>query len=536
MANSRIKYANSYLEFDRQLNTFESTDTQVRDEFTSMSGTKEFLNYHTKRRIRIGREFGSPGDVTGLRSFFEFAKDGSEFSFERDPDLGTYINFDGEVRANDGLDYTYVGTSHNYHANNIDQSPANAILSSADDTKPRFVSDPQENFKKGMFVEGSGTNHLLRSEEFDVSPWGLQTGATVAANYASIPAPDGTFTADNVTAPNVSSGLLQTTSTAVTFDGSGSIYVYALDVMIIRVVIASSTTGNLVVEDVSIAPSAGWQRIAASYTGGTAGNFNYFVLSLTAGVNFLLWGAQLETNYTPSSYIQSVSAKGSRAGEYLEIPLSIDYFDKSTQDPTGAMSNNFSFWAFPLWGGNDTAQNSTFFQVLDSTHLKPFIEFASFGSTTYNIFGYDDTGVTAKVNEIQSASYTGAMTHYFIQISHSPNGAKRIAKIYVNGTLLSGTGSGTFSDYSPIYQPDRLIIGNKETAANTANMIISEFTSYKDREFTETEIQELADKTKQLGYCANRYEGLTLINDSFVDDARPGIASRPFELEFEKIT
>ncbi len=108
MANSRLKYGNSYFHFDRLMNVFRSVDSQLRQQFTSLSGAKEFLSFHTNRRITIGRELSKPGEVAGLRSFWEYAKDGSSFMFERDPELGVYLNFDGSINSNDGLASTHI--------------------------------------------------------------------------------------------------------------------------------------------------------------------------------------------------------------------------------------------------------------------------------------------------------------------------------------------------------------------------------------------------------------------------------------------
>ena len=530
MANSRLKYGNNYFEFDRKLNVFESVDEQLRAQFTSLSGVKEFLNFATKRRLRIGRELSNPGEVSGLRSFWEYAKDGSAFTFERDPELGIYLNCDGEVYSNDGISYTYNGNSEQLYwtSNQFEQRNTftqNTLVSQTDGTKPRFVNDTVKGYKKGLLLEGSGTNEILYSEDFNNAAW-TKTGVTVAANNTDIESPVGGYIADRMHG----SGTIEQSAGALSgTQVSASVYAYDVAGHDVNIKIKSSIDGILATSAGFLAVTTGWRRIYVSYSGSLAGNISIVIENTNASSNVILWGAQLEKRYTPSSYMKSEGTSGTRTGEYIKFPLSTDYFDQD-----GDRYNSFSFWIYPYFGGSD--QNTQIiFTIKNDTTGRYFFYFdhSYSGIGVWEGHGIKYDGSSA-FNNVQSSSLSTDfdMIHIFIQLHHANAG--NVIKFYINGTLLTGTSSNTFTDYAPADLPDTLYIGSPSPSF-TANMVLSEFTSYRGKEFTQTEITELAAATLQQGHAANRYEDLTLVNTDFIDKCNPGTELKGFELEFEKV-
>jgi hypothetical protein len=181
---------------------------------------------------------------------------------------------------------------------------------------------------RGVLIEGSRTNLLVRSQEFDNAAWekipvGSALIPTVTANQGA--APDGTTTADRVqfslngaTASgdisilrqsNATTGALTHSVWLKSFDGSSS---YAMQIIL-------PDGGG---QAITVTPS--WQRFTV--TGTSSGSVGYGVRlrgaqsptnSNTADV--LIWGAQLEAASFPSSYIPTVAAAATRAADSLSI-------------------------------------------------------------------------------------------------------------------------------------------------------------------------------------------------------------------------
>lgn len=524
MANSRLKYGDTFFEFERKMNVFRSVDSQLRNDFTSLNGTKEFLNYHTARRLSIGRELSKPGEVSGLRSFWEYAKDGAAFSFERDPELGLYLNFDGAVYSNDAIDYTYSGGENYYKTGAVNQilaSETNIQMSQSDGLNPRFVSATSgDRFNKGLFIEGKSTNKCLYSQEFTNAAW-TKSGATVSNFGADVTAPDGTYTADLVETPGT---VYQDCGTLSGNRVVASCYFYGIDPGDTVTIRIKSSLGTLNSQFAYSDPCFGWQYIYASYAG-TLGTNVTIELEFTGTT--LIWGAQVEELLSPTSYIPTTSATASRSNEYIEFPLSSDYFDQET-----SRVHAFSFWMHPLYNSNNNDDN-VIFQILnaDVSDIYPFLQFKNLG-TNFVTTGYNYDQSSASLSVTKASTPSNAMAHYFVYVGHGESSGDRFVSIYKNGTLV--VSSGTFSDYAPIHLPNTLVIGDKY-GDDTAPMVLTEFCYWKGKTFTSTEIQELADAEYQLGYGANRYENLTLVNTDFIDECKPGTVLKSFELEFEKV-
>ena len=155
----------------------------------------------------------------------------------------------------------------------------------------------------GTYVDGDGliktavTNLLLRSEEFDQSPWAASTGVTVTAN-AEI-APDGTLTAARVQWDAANKSLSQTI--AVT---SGLIYQFSVWVKgaageSIRL---SGPTGE------NYTLTGDWQRISLINTPSSSSQgYSLNTFGGATARDLYVWGAQLEQSSTVGEYIKTTS-------------------------------------------------------------------------------------------------------------------------------------------------------------------------------------------------------------------------------------
>jgi hypothetical protein len=223
--------------------------------------------------------------------------------------------------------YSFTRASDGYYTN-------------SDGTLTNFASGALRRGDRGVLIEGSRTNLLTYSQQFDDASW-TDANTTVSANSTN--APDGTTTADILTA---------TTSTSVgkskTFTGTAAAYTCSL--------IAKAGTSSWL----RIATSNGtstinsWFNLSSGATGTTeAGQTStivplsdgYYICSVvrtmaattctvfyrfanadngvtgTSGQTQTWWGAQVELGGFVSSYIPTVAAAATRAADVLSYTV-----------------------------------------------------------------------------------------------------------------------------------------------------------------------------------------------------------------------
>ena len=198
----------------------------------------------------------------------------------------------------------------------------------------------------GMLLEGTQTNLLLRSEEFDNAAWN-KTNITVTANNTT--APDGTATADKVAATasaatniNQAATINSTVATYIIHAKKGS---GATDCNTFGL-FNNTTAQNLLFgtlnydtgvwsytvgsTGVTVSPLGnGWYRIIMIVTANiTSGNsviaYSGFTgSSETAGEYAYIWGACLTAGIN-ASYIKTVASTVTRAVDSLNTPFNFD--------------------------------------------------------------------------------------------------------------------------------------------------------------------------------------------------------------------
>jgi hypothetical protein len=229
---------------------------------------------------------------------------------------------------------------------------------------PRFDFDPVTLVCKGLLIEESRTNLLLRSSEFN-STWFLDA-ATISADTET--APDGTTTADK---------LVETTATAPhdIYQGVGSqpIGTYTFSMYVkpagrtkfrlqqsgtssyaVLFDLTALTVTTVVGGATGVITNAGngWYRCSMTYT--TVAAFNHtlvlFLANAAGSVSYagdgtsgvFMWGAQLETGAFPTSYIPTTSTSLTRNADAVDMT-----------------STNFSSW-YNASEGTLFAEASTF--------------------------------------------------------------------------------------------------------------------------------------------------------------------------------
>ena len=220
------------------------------------------------------------------------------------------------------------------------------LIKTAAINEPRFDHDPTTRDSLGLLVEEQRGNLLVNSEQFGDSIW---TKGQTNISINSTTAPDGTLTADTVTA---SSGVgykdlyqaftsSATANTAYTF----SVFVKANGITFFTMVpyfnggsneswfnlstgtALTNTSGNTS----SITNYGnGWYRLTVTRTSPTTLANALFIVRPSGGdgdgqyngngVNsFYIWGAQVEAGSFPTSYIPTTSSQATRAADVVSI-------------------------------------------------------------------------------------------------------------------------------------------------------------------------------------------------------------------------
>jgi hypothetical protein len=192
-----------------------------------------------------------------------------------------------------------------------------------------------------LLLEPQRTNLCIRSEEFDT--WTAANTCNVTAN--AIAAPDGTMTADLLTATATNSERLRN----VTFTSDGEkcvaiylkagtsgrsrIQVFDSTAAVNRHVVFVTWTGGVPSIATSLGSGTlypvealgnGWYRILFSVAGIVAANTNrvaVFPDNLVGTGTVYAWGAQAEDAVVPSSYIKTENTTVTRSADSLYFPF-----------------------------------------------------------------------------------------------------------------------------------------------------------------------------------------------------------------------
>jgi hypothetical protein len=241
-----------------------------------------------------------------------------------------------------GTGYSFTRASDGYYTN-------------ADGTLTLFGSGALRRGDRGVLIEGSRTNLLLRSQEFDNASW-TKVNATVTANATT--APDGTTTADLVQENNATGPHdVEQTSISITSGTTYAITVFAkaagrdfIQISFFSVIggatryanfdLATGVVGSKGVDATSSIQllANGWYRCVMTAAASSTANSGFFIATLTSanaaraesytGDNtsgIFIWGAQLEAASFPSSYIPTVAAAATRAADSLSYTAGVSY-------------------------------------------------------------------------------------------------------------------------------------------------------------------------------------------------------------------
>ena len=300
----------------------------------------------------------------------------------------------------------------------------NRLIETVSANLPRFDFDPVTGECKGLLIEESRANSLLRSEDFTTT-WGA-SAVSVSSNV--ITAPDGNTTADKLVENNSFSsfkfvsqsvGTISGTYTVSAFFKAGerfSGYIQLLSSGGSATAGFNLRTGTIIGGSGTITPYAnGWYRVSSTATFTSATATIYIVLYNNNAISnytgdgtsgLYLWGAQIEAGAFPTSYIPTVASTVTR---------SVDNADMS--------GTNFSSWY--------NQSEGTLYASLNNITTRTSITFD-------RLVALVGTDVNRNVISIctQTASGGGAQNKFNAGVSYSPDGS------YVTDTFVGAVSGG----------------------------------------------------------------------------------------------
>lgn len=331
----------------------------------------------------------------------------------------------------------------------------------------RFRFNPVTGVSEGLLVEPQRTNLWLRSEEFDNASW-TKTSLTVTANSAA--APDGTTTADTLTATGAGGNCAQAVTITAGRGVAVSVFAKASASSWLRLALTDGTNNvecwfNLAAGTVGANTAgagtnifsqktienmgSGWYRCVLETTTVTSTSFTGSIAPAaadsTAPANtdaILAWGAQLEAEATltnATSYIPTTSATVTRSADNLSLAVT------SAQVPLdrGTMVFEFTARSLPPTTGGQVVVLGGIGNTFDNT-IYPFRSAANTLAVAY-VAGGVAGGLPSR-----TCAFTPGVTYRF-GVSWTPG---RLACCIDGGVVASSATS-----ISPLASVARIAVG-----------------------------------------------------------------------------
>jgi len=272
----------------------------------------------------------------------------------------------------------------------------------------------------GYFAEGARTNRCLQSQVFSNASW-VSGGGGITVTNNSIAAPDGTTTADTLTAAGANGTLIQDLGVVASASKTGGLWLKR-----------KTGTGNI---DLTMDGGATWTTVAvdANWTrfskNQTLADEDFGIRIVTSGDEVYAWQAQVETAAFLSSAIPTTTAAVTRNGDALTYPFA-DNASASLGTcyaeitPSGSVVDGVAL-SFAVGLYCLQFNSSTALRMLDGTN-NPVINTGPFSyGTTYKAagkWGNSVMGGTASGAAIVSGSFDGDIGSTSIGVSPGTRG------------------------------------------------------------------------------------------------------------------
>jgi len=232
---------------------------------------------------------------------------------------------------------------------------SSGLVASAGTNIPRFDYDPTTLAPRGLLLEGSATNLMTYSEDFNAAAW-TDTSITRATGNAD---PAGGTTAVRFTASAGNATVIRAAAIGTSAERTFSVWLRRV-----------TGTGNIQYTQnngtnwTTQAITSTWTRYTFTHTV----DHRVGIRIVTSGDAIEMWGAQLETGSGASSYLPTGASTVQRAADSCSIALStfgfntsegsfyVDWFRKNSGSGSGsAIATDY---ASPRWLGLDTTTGS----------------------------------------------------------------------------------------------------------------------------------------------------------------------------------
>ena len=231
----------------------------------------------------------------------------------------------------------------------------------------RINHDPATKEFLGILIENASTNLIVYSEQVDNAAWTKVSGATVTANTTV--APNGTTTADTITISQTKQIMTSIVSAAagtycfsafVKSTGASSAYLQ-LNMDYGGPVIAAAVDINFTNKTLSVrfgSPADysitdygdGWLRVAVSLTGTNPSTMvGYIVSPVITDSTVYLWGSQIESGSTATSYIPTVASQVTRAADII-AGSGLVYTTLTESNPEWSSATTYALGASVVYG------------------------------------------------------------------------------------------------------------------------------------------------------------------------------------------
>lgn len=515
MATPIIKYNNKKFQFQRRLNRYSYSPVAVKLENDTLSGVKEVVSFFNRHRIRVGKDNLTPGEMQQLIRWWKYARDGSSFSFEYDPDIGLYLNFeDSQIKTNDDVSGTFSRTGTAYE---ID--PSTGLVTQVADGTPRF--EEGKFGTESLLLESASTNYCQYSENPNAAGWGAFGFITVSGSAVTyLDDPEGNNDAYRLDSAANGDYIQYDTGQAIgTDDGVFSVWLRSLDAEeSVTIALYSTTAGLLASSNITVTPE--WQRFYVGYnsTGSVAGNWRAHISLNNAGSTVFMWGAQIEAGrQVPSGYIPTNGATASRNIEYVNIIISSDDY--------GHTQGSVSFWIYPNFSYDD-GQLHWIFRLKNNSTGYDFIRIVkNAAGHLENRMYYADNSSPVQVSGL--ATYLTKEQWHQIVFTYDTTISNGI-NVYVDGVLQL---TSTNLPFNPVQNVNRVFIAH---TGNYSDFKIDDLCIWK-KVLTAQEVSAIYNSGKALGIGRNRWSNVRTMNTEIPVVYKPGTSRKDFDAEFEEV-
>jgi hypothetical protein len=325
------------------------------------------------------------------------------------------------------------------------------VMQTAAIDEPRFTYNPTTLKFEGLLLEPAIYNLLLYSEDFTNANW-VKTGTTVTSNTTV--APDGTTTADTITATNID--IRQSLGTPLAGNLTFSIYLKGSGTVYIRLQGAniSPTAAQTVVL------TSNWVRYSVSLEFLTYyGNVLADIINLDSSSPVVYaWGAQLELSSVATSYIKTTAAQTLRN---TDVVTGTGLIYTTATDPNPVYSSGTTYAVNAI-----VRYNSMLYQSLQSANINHQPD----TSSTWWIELYSDNMHAAFDNQTSTATSGTTSITFVVKagsfdttalINLEASLAELAVSDYASKTLIYsnsiGLAEGTIQDWYQYFFNDPLV-------------------------------------------------------------------------------